>query len=236
MLRFLELLKDVAWPRTCEICSRPSDRPARHICSDCLMRLPFNPTSGLCRKCGRDAPGLDGEFLCDDCRIHKPHFDRAVCALRFEGDARELINRFKFRERIYLRDDFVDFLEAAAMARFRLDKIGYVVPMPSVKVRRWLRGYNLCKYLASSLAKRLGKPCLDILRRTGTPARQGGLSEDERRVNVIGTFAAKRCSGVPLLVDDVMTTGSTLSEAARTLKATGAESVCCIALARSIRV
>ena len=236
MLRLLELLKDAAWPRTCEICSRPSDRPARHICSDCLMRLPFIPSSGLCRKCGRDAPGLDGEFLCDDCRIHKPHFDRAACALRFEGDARELVNKFKFRERIYLRDDLVDFLEAAAMARFRMEKISCVVPMPSTRLRRWLRGYNQCRYLAAALAKRLDKPCLELLRRIGTPARQGGLSEDERRVNVVGTFAAKRCSGIPLLVDDVMTTGSTLSEASRTLKAAGADSVFCIAVARSIRI
>lgn len=236
MLRLFELVKDAAWPRMCEICSRPSDRPARHICSDCLMRLPFAPTSGLCRKCGRDAPGLDGEFLCDDCRIHKPHFDRAVCALRFEGDARELVNRFKFRGRICLTDDLVDFLEAAAMSRFRLEKVTCVVPMPATRLRRWLRGYNQCRYLASSLAKRLGKPCLDLLWRIGAPARQGGLSEEDRRVNVLGTFAARRCSGIPLLVDDVMTTGSTLSEASRTLKSSGAEAVYSIAIARSVRV
>ena len=116
-----------------------------------------------------------------------------------------------------------------------MEKVTCVVPMPSTKVRRWLRGYNQCQYLASALARRLGKPCLDLLRRTGSPARQGGLSEEERRVNVIGTFAAKRCSGIPLLVDDVMTTGSTLSEASRTLKDAGAEAVFCVAVARSIR-
>lgn len=200
------------------------------------MRLPFNPASGLCRKCGRDAPGFDGEFLCEDCRIHKPHFDRAVCAFRFEGDARELVNKFKFRGKIYLRDDFVDFLEAAAMARFRLEKISCVVPMPSVGVRRWLRGYNQCKYLAAALAGRLGKPCLGLLRRIGSPARQGGLTEEDRRKNAVGTFLSKPCSGTPLLVDDVMTTGSTLSEASRMLKLSGAESVFCIAIARSVRV
>ena len=236
MWKMWEALKDAAWPRTCEICSRPSDRPARHVCADCLMRLPVNPASGLCRKCGRDAPGFDGDFLCDDCRLHRPHFDRAACALRFEGEARELVNKFKFRGRIYLRDDFVDFLEATAMARFRLEKISCVVPMPSVPLRRWLRGYNQCEYLAAALAKRLGKPCLRLLRRTGSPARQGGLTEDDRRSNVIGTFASKPCSGTPLLVDDVMTTGSTLSEASRMLKLAGADSVFCIALARSIRL
>ena len=61
------------------------------------MRLPFVPTDGLCRKCGRDAPGLNGEFLCSYCADElKPAFDRAGSALRFEGEARELVNAFKF--------------------------------------------------------------------------------------------------------------------------------------------
>ena len=236
MKGFLEFLKDVAWPRDCAVCGRPSDRPARHVCADCLMRLGFLPTSGLCRKCGRDAPGLDGEFLCEDCREHKPHFDRAVCALRFEGDARELVNGFKYRSQLYLRDDIVDFLEGAVLSRFRLDGVSCVVPVPGTRLHRWLRGYNQCDCLAAELAKRLGKPCRRLLQRIGSPRRQRGLPEAERRANAVGTFASKPCAGTPLVVDDVMTTGATLSDAARALKAAGAESVFCVAIARSIRV
>ena len=220
------------------------------------MRRPFVPRDGLCRKCGRDAAGLDGEFLCEDCRTHAPHFDRASCVFRFEGDARELVNAFKFRERLETRDDLVDFLEATARARFKVDEIDCVVPIPSTLGHRWMRGYNQCALLAKPLAKRLGKPCQNLLKRVGCPKRQGGLGEKDRRENVIGTFecrpeiesvvgAAKgtrhscrvreKGESTILLLDDIMTTGSTLSEAAKTLKAAGIGRVWTLALARSIR-
>ena len=208
------------------------------------MRLPFVPTDGLCRKCGRDAIGLDGEYLCDDCRQHRPHFDRAASVFRFEGEARELVNGFKFREKLYLRDDFVDFLEATVRARFRVEEIACVTPIPSTVLHRWLRGYNQCAILARALAKRLGKPYRPLLRRIGHPEKQGGLDEAARRQNVVDTFAPRRSlithhssfnTSPVLLLDDIMTTGSTLSEASRTLKAAGVRTVWTISLARSIR-
>ena len=231
---------DFIWPRTCEFCGRPVDRPGRHVCSNCLNLLPFAPTNGCCCQCGRPAEMLDGEFLCTDCRAMKPSFDRAASALRFEGEAREAVNAFKFREHLWLRSDFVDWLEAVVRVRFKVDQIDVVVPMPSTLWHRIDRGYNQCAYLANALAKRLGKPYERLaLRRKGRPQRQGGLSEDERRTNVIGTFAVRMpssvCGRTVLVVDDIMTTGSTLSECAATLKTAGAKRVWCVTLARSHR-
>lgn len=212
------------------------------------MRLPFVPVDGLCRKCGRDAPGLTGDFICEDCRLHRPAFDRAASVFRFEGDARELINGFKFREHLHLRNDLVDFLEALAHARFHLEEVACLVPMPSTIGHRWLRGYNQCEILAKALAVRLRKPCRPLIKRVGLPARQGGLDEAARRENVIGTFAPNvrilrpdPYARLPhmrtvLLIDDIMTTGSTLSEAAKTLKAAGIGRVWTLTLARSVRI
>ena len=211
------------------------------------MRLPFIPRDGLCRKCGRDAAGLNGEYLCEDCVTHHPHFDRVSSVLRFEQDARELVNSFKFREKTYLLGDFADFLEGLAHVHFKLNDLDAVVPMPSTCLHRYLRGYNQCELLARVLARRIGKPVKHLLRRVGNPVRQGGLSEADRRKNVIDTFAPARLStfrlfcpsAVPpstvLIVDDIMTTGSTLSEAAKTLKAMGVKQVWGLTLARSIR-
>ena len=238
-------LLDALWPRPCEVCGRPSDRPGRHVCADCLNRLPFLPTDGCCRRCGRDAPGLDGEFLCEDCRATKPHFDRAASALRFEGCAREMVNAFKFRNHLWLRADFADWLEAVARTRFRVEQIDVVMPMPATFAHRLDRGYNQCVYLARPLAKRLGlRFDSRALRRVGSPRRQGGLDEEDRRKNVVGTFEVRRplsfcgvASTKPtvLLVDDIMTTGSTLSECARMLKDAGAGRVWCLTLAHSLR-
>ena len=238
-------LLDALWPRPCEICGQPSDRPGRHVCADCLNRLPFVPTDGCCRRCGRDAAGLDGEFLCEDCRARRPAFDRAVSALRFDGVARDMVNAFKFRNHLWLRADFADWLEAAARTRFRVGEIDVVMPMPSTLWHRIDRGYNQCAYLGRVLAKRLRLPYdARTLRRVGSPKRQGGLTEEERRKNVVGTFtcrhrvAASRTSAkspTVLVVDDIMTTGSTLSECAATLKGAGARRVWCLTLARSFR-
>ena len=210
------------------------------------MRLPFAPTDGLCRKCGRDAPGLNGEFLCSDCTdLLKPAFDRAGSALRFEGEAWELVNAFKFCGALYLRRDFADFLEAATRSRFRIGEIAFVAPMPSSLVNRFYRGYNQCRYLADALSERIGvRTVPSALRRVGNFRKQATLRAEERRQNVKGTFAVTRNGAralaaagkgkAVLVVDDIMTTGSTLSECARTLKAAGAGKVWCVTLARTV--
>jgi len=236
----LAKILDFLWPRRCEICARTVDRPGRHICSDCLNRLPFLPTDGCCRKCGRAAEKFDGEFLCEDCRVHRPAYDRAGSALVFDGDARVTVNAFKFRDSFWLRDDLADWLEAMVRVRFRVEEVDLVLPMPSTLLHRIDRGYNQCAYLARTLARRLEKPYLPkVLRRVGHPRRQGGLDEDDRRTNVVGTFAVRRPAAVAgktvLVVDDIMTTGSTLSECASELKAAGAARVWCATLARSLR-
>ena len=236
----IEAILDFIWPRRCAVCGKASDRPGRHVCSDCVNRLPFVPTDGCCRICGRAAEKLDGEFLCTDCRARRPSFDRAASALSFDGEARELVNGFKFRERLWLRDDFADWLEAAARVRFKVEEVDVVVPMPSTLPHRIDRGYNQCDYLGRALAKRLAKPYgRRALKRTGWPKRQGGLSEEDRRANVLGTFAVRTPEAVRgktvLVVDDIMTTGSTLSECAAELKRVGATRVWCVTLARSFR-
>ena len=198
------------------------------------------PTDGCCRRCGRAAEKLKGDFLCEDCRAEKPAFDRAASALQFDGEARELVNAYKFRQALWLRDDFVDWLEAASRARFNVGEIDVVLPMPSTFLHRFDRGYNQCAYLAKALAKRLERPCAEgVVVRRGSPETQGKLSEEARRENVVGTFAVRRPEQVRrrtvLVVDDIMTTGSTLSECAAELKRAGAVRVWCVTLARSLR-
>jgi len=235
-------LLDLIWPRYCQICGEPVDRPNRHLCSACLMRVPLASQTGCCRICGRSVEALDREFLCTDCSgAFKPHFDRAASALRFEGLGREMVNAFKFRNSVHLRDDFVDWMEAAARIRFDVPAIDVVLPMPITRLHRWLRGYNQSDYLARVLAARFDRRYdASALGRSGRPKRQSTLTEEERRENVKGTIAVRRPEWIRgrtvLVVDDIMTTGSTLSECARVLKEAGAFRVWCLTLARSIRV
>lgn len=233
---------DSIWPRRCEACQRPVDRPGRHLCTECLNRIPFVPTDGLCRVCGRSVDDLHGGYLCEDCSrtAAAPAFDRAGSAFRFEGTARRMLLDYKFNRHLWLRDDFTDWLEAAVRARFDPAAIDVVVPMPVTVFHRIDRGYNQSAYLAEALSKRIDR-CFEgrVLKRTGHPRRQAELTEDERRENAKGTFAVRAPALVRgrtvLVVDDVMTTGSTLSAAAEALKSAGARRVWCVTLARSIR-
>ena len=205
------------------------------------MRLPFVPTVGCCRVCGRAVEGMTESFLCSDCSgSDAPAFDAAASALRFEGDVRRMLHEYKFRERLWLREDFADWLEGAVRARFDHAAVDLVIPFPTSPLHRLLRGYNQCDGLVKSLARRLDRPFrLDVLERIGNPLRQSSLDEVRRRENVKGTVAVARPEYVRgrtvLVVDDIMTTGSTLSETARVLKESAASRVWCVTVARSIR-
>ena len=204
------------------------------------MRVPFLSQEGCCRVCGRSVESAVGGFVCEECKRRPSACDAAAGAVRFENEARALLLKYKSGEGVWLKDDFVDWIEAAAGARYDLAQVDAVVPMPVTLFHRIDRGYNQCVYLARSLAKRIDRICLEnVVARCGHPRRQAGLSEEERRENVIGTFKvvdAKPLSGrTVLLVDDVMATGATLSECAKMLKEGGAWRVWAVTLARSSR-
>lgn len=204
------------------------------------MRLPLAPQTGCCSVCGRPVEGFEGEYVCEECEKANPAFDRAACAMRFEGRARQMLLDFKFNRHLWLRDDLADLLEAAVIARFDVPSTDLVVPMPTTTVHRWDRGYNQCEPIARLLARRIGRRFDPLaLSRCGAPKRQSSLSEEDRRKNAKGTFAVRRPEMVRgrtvLVVDDIMTTGATLSEAARALKEGGAAVVWAATLARSVR-
>lgn len=236
-----ERVLDFLWPRICPICGKPSDRPERYVCSACLMRVNFvEQDEGCCRVCGRPVEELKADYLCEDCRVYKPKYDRAATAVNFTGAARKFVTGFKYHTQLWLLQDFVDWLESAAMARYNLNAVDILLPMPTTLLHRLDRGYNPSAFLARHLAKRIGKPCLSgILKRKGHPKRQAGLSEEDRRENVKGTFRVRKEELIKgktiLLLDDVLTTGSTLSEAANELKKAGAKCVLALTLARSYK-
>lgn len=160
--------------------------------------------------------------------------------MRFEGRARDMLLDFKFNRHLWLAKDFADWLEAAIRARFDIAAIDVVMPMPTTVFHFWDRGYNQTEILAREIARRIDRRLeTGALRRKGNPRRQSSLTEIERRENVKGTFAVRRPEWVRgrtiLLVDDILTTGSTVSAAAESLKEAGAFQVLVATLARSVR-
>lgn len=236
-------LVDFIWPRNCPLteCGRPSDRPHRHICSTCFAALPVLEAGGVCSVCGMPIPAeTHSEFVCEECLHTKPAYERARAALRYAGDVPTLVQDFKYRRALHLTDDFVDLLEAAARTHFDAAAIDVVMPVPLHPHRRRERGYNQSSLLASALAARLNRrQDASSLIRVRDTDHQARITGEERRRNLHAAFAVPRPEYIRgrtiLVVDDVMTTGSTLDACAHVLKKAGAHHVWGLALARAIR-
>jgi len=129
--------------------------------------------------------------------------------------------------------------ELLAAALPRDERIDAVVPVPLHWRRRWARGFNQSELLARGIARRCGVPMVRVLHRTRPTATQTGLSNTGRRHNVAGAFQVRRPQSVAgkriLLVDDVMTTGSTAAACARALRRAGAGRIVVLTVARADR-
>jgi ComF family protein len=167
---------------------------------------------------------------CAACRDDAFAFDAAMRLGPYDGILRDLILVAKYGGG-EAQADAVGRLWAGHHAdRFRALGAGVVIPVPLHWWRRFRRGYNQAEVLSAAVARSLGmehRP--GWLRRTRPTASQVGLSKSDRRANVRGAFRAARSARLAgatvLLVDDVLTTGATASEAARALKAAGARAV-----------
>lgn len=188
---------------------------------------------GLCARCQRELPWLtDGEA-----ELTGEFFSLCAAPLRYQDKVRDSVRRYKFKGRrgyhkLYGR------LVAQCVHDHLAGRYDLITWVPLSPQRKKERGYDQAFLLASAAALELGEVAVETLRKERNTDPQSGLTEDaQRRANVLGAYtpvdpelvAGKRV----LLIDDVVTTGSTLSECARMLRTMGAEDVVCAALARA---
>lgn len=232
-------IADFAYPRVCPVCGNPSDRPGRFVCWNCMASLGDGTAKeAVCIVCGKEIDARIIDSLCRDCRKSKPHFDMVRSALPYGDAIRALLHDFKYNRQTWLARDLVDMLEGCARASFDIREIDVAIPVPLHPVKFVLRSYNQSSLLASALAKRIGVPFLGgALRRLRDTPTQTHLGVAGRRANVAGAFAAAMPeeirSRTVLVVDDVMTTGATMDEIAKILKAAGAWRVWGLTLCRA---
>jgi ComF family protein len=168
------------------------------------------------------------------CRSGLRGFDAAYCYGSYEGTLRELIHLYKYGGIRTLWQPLAGLLAAALPLDESFDA---VTPVPLHWRRRWQRGFNQSELLAREIARRRGVPVVAALRRVRPTRTQAALSNTERRRNVAAAFGCRRgAQTLPgrrvLLIDDVMTTGSTAAACARALKQAGAAKVVLLTLAR----
>lgn len=229
-------LIDTIFPPRCLACPAATDRP-HGLCPACWRDTHFIAGT-TCRTCGVPLIGETGpEDRCESCTRHPPAWDSGAAAVLYTGAARRIILALKHGDRLDVVRPLADWMAAAGRAQ--LEAADLIAPVPLHWRRLLKRRYNQSAELARRLSVLTGRPAVPdlLVRRRHAPPQQG-LNRLERAANQSGAVAvaARHAPAVlgrrVLLVDDVMTTGATLSACADCLRSAGAAGVDVLVVAR----
>ena len=231
-------LLDLIYPPFCILCenSLVPRYPKDVVCPQCENSLEFNHPP-FCVKCSRCLDNETAHPRCKSCREIKPAFDFAWCACLYNDGMQKLIHQFKYNQKTFLahyfKERIIQFIE-----NYNLDirQFDLIIPIPLSATRLRERGYNQSHLLATGLAEHFQIPLnLNNLIKIKNTHPQAQLSQKERWTNLHEAFRIKNLNVLnnknTLIIDDLLTTGATASEAARVLKLAGAKTVGVLTLA-----
>ena len=233
----LRAVASLFYPALCVVCSDDVDRD-EYLCDSCRNRAP-RINAPFCAKCSEPFPGaITQAFSCANCEHRILHFDSAVAAYRSRGLVRDLVHEFKYGHHRHLRYPLAEWLaETMSDPRLRGLRFDLIVPVPLHPARERERGFNQATLLAELLAEKIEVPLRPVLERIRYTSTQTAHDRAERMENLHDAFRLRKKADVRqlrvLLIDDILTTGSTLSECARVLKEAGAISVYAATAARA---
>jgi ComF family protein len=231
-------LLQILYPASCFACGGAVGKYSDRFCHSC-RKLLTSLNAHACPRCAATVgPFVDLENGCMNCRKESFPFERVVRLGPYEDPLREIVLRIKHLAGEDLAEAVGTLWAEASTSELKSLGVQAVVPVPLHWYKRWKRGYNQSEALAHPLAAGLGVPCLPrCLRRVRHTDQQTQRATVNRRSNVQGAFKArldpKLAKKSLLLVDDVMTSGSTAREAAKALKSAGAGKVFVAVLARA---
>lgn len=222
--RLLGVLQAFFFPQPCVLCREPARSPdLSPLCSSCRGSL--EPLQGpVCWECGVPLPGSLGDegARCFYCLTRGFHFERARAWGSYCGKLREVIRHFKFEGQKRLAAPLADCLAQVWSREFRREPFDWIVPVPAHRKRRRQRGFDQTLLLARALSGTVSLPVFPHLERCRSTPPLPGLSRRARRRALQGAFQVRRPQSLAgtrvLLVDDVMTTGTTLDVISSVLK------------------
>ncbi len=213
-------------PPFCACCGRPFWTFGPHGPEvSGVAELPAQPSGSPSVSETKQSSGR-GPGLCEPCLRQPPAFTYARSAGLYRDAIREALHAFKFGGKTSLARALGDLLAEVGLAMLPQDAVDCLIPVPLHPAREAERGFNQSLLLARRLSRRWRVPVADgVLRRVRSTRTQTQLSAGERRANVLGAFVLRRPHAVggahALLIDDIFTTGATVSECSRVLLAAG---------------
>ncbi len=212
----------------------------RGLCQSCWTDTHF-ATGQVCDSCGVPVPEGEQDVIhCDSCLSFPPAWDQGRCSVLYEGAGRKLALLLKHSDRLDLVPEMAKWMHASIMPL--MDENTVIVPVPLHRFRLLRRRFNQAAVLAQKLGKLSEKPVyIDALYRVKSTKTQKNMSREERFQNLDQSmqlnprFENRLQERSVLLVDDVMTTGATLSACAEICRAAGAKKVNVVTFARVAR-
>ncbi|MEY2487644.1 MAG: hypothetical protein QOH39_3292 [Verrucomicrobiota bacterium] len=236
-LDYFSALISLFYPPVCAGCSAHVGSNV-YLCDVCQAKAQ-RIVAPFCQKCSEPFFGaIDGSFTCGNCAHQKLHFEAAAAAYLSRGIVRQLVHEFKYGKKIHLRYVIAEWLYAALEdPRLQGRPFDILVPVPLHPARQRDRGFNQAALLADLVSQRASLPVKAVLERVRYTTTQTAFDRAKRMENLHDAFRLRKKGDVRglrvLLIDDILTTGSTLSECARVLKHAGAASVYAATAARA---
>ena len=221
---------------SCVHCKRAIHIGRNGLCSRCQKQIKTFP---YCGRCG--SPLQHYGMGCGHCLRNEPAWDRIVIIGHYLEPLSSLIHRFKFQKQFWLDRSLSRLLYLAVREARRTHGLSLpqaIIPVPLYHFRQWQRGYNQADLLANWLSRWCDVPnCNHVVKRIKHTHTQRGLTAKDRRHNLKNAFAVNIKKPFPYervaLVDDVITTGSTLAEIAKQLRKLGVKEIQVWGLARA---
>jgi len=187
-------------------------------------------------------PRPDEIQTCDPCREARPQFEKACAFGSYDGELRELIHLLKY-EQVTPAANVLGGMLAAAIAKLEIAGPVLIVPVPLHSSKQRQRRFNQAELIARAAIKRMAMPgaelATNLLVRQRATVSQIGLTRPQRAENIRGAFRTAHLEQIAgrniLLIDDVLTTGTTASECARVLRKAGAKKIWAATVARTLK-
>lgn len=225
--RIKNILLNLVYPPRCVFCqNRLSPKIRINVCSDCANTLPYTRVYNRCKRCGKPLHE-NKSGICRHCSTVKIHSTQITSAFVYIDPAKQAAVRFKKERYLGYAKTFAVYITEMVKYDFKNVAFDFVVSVPPRKKAFTEEHYDQAQALARAVALRLGIPYLpNALAQSGRLRKQSTLSYNDRIKNVKDKFVVKKADAVKnktiLLIDDICTSGATINECSKMLKAAGA--------------